>query len=49
MATIKHFVGNEVEYERNTSSSEIDERALRELYLLPFEYGVRGSAACWRS
>ena len=41
VATIKHFVGNETEYERNTSSSEIDERALRELYLLPFEYGVR--------
>ncbi len=41
VATIKHFVGNEVEYERNTVSSEIDERALRELYLLPFEYGVR--------
>ena len=41
VATIKHFVGNEVEFERNTSSSEIDERALRELYLLPFEYGVR--------
>ncbi len=40
-ATIKHFVGNEVEYERNTCSSEIDERTLRELYLLPFEYGVR--------
>ena len=40
-ATIKHFVGNEVEHERNTCSSEIDERALRELYLLPFEYGVR--------
>jgi beta-glucosidase len=41
VATIKHFVGNEAEYERNTVSSEIDERALRELYLLPFEYGVR--------
>jgi beta-glucosidase len=41
VATIKHFVGNEVEHERNTCSSEIDERALRELYLLPFEYGVR--------
>ena len=41
VATIKHFVANEVEHERNTSSSEIDERALRELYLLPFEYGVR--------
>src|ERR1035438_5598802 len=43
VATIKHFVGNEVEHERNTSSSDIDERALRELYLLPFEYGVRNA------
>ncbi|MGD0875931.1 MAG: glycoside hydrolase family 3 C-terminal domain-containing protein [Acidimicrobiales bacterium] len=43
VATIKHFVGNEVEHERNTCSSEIDERALRELYLLPFEYGVRNA------
>jgi len=41
VATIKHLVGNEVEHERNTCSSDIDERALRELYLLPFEYGVR--------
>jgi beta-glucosidase len=40
-ATIKHLVGNESEFERNTCSSEIDERTLRELYLLPFEYGVR--------
>ena len=40
-ATIKHFVGNEAEFERFTSSSDIDERTLRELYLLPFEYGVR--------
>ena len=41
VATIKHFVCNEVEHERNTCSSDVDERALRELYLLPFEYGVR--------
>ncbi len=40
-ATVKHFVGNETEHERNTTSSEIDERTLRELYLLPFEYAVR--------
>lgn len=30
-ATIKHFVGNESEIERTTISSEIDERALREI------------------
>jgi beta-glucosidase len=40
-ATIKHLVGNETEHERRTSSSVVDERTLRELYLLPFEYGVR--------
>ena len=39
-ATIKHFVGNESEFERMTISSEIPERALRELYLLPFEAAV---------
>ena len=40
-ATIKHLVGNEAEHERTTISSDISERALRELYLLPFEIAVR--------
>ncbi|MDH3299165.1 MAG: glycoside hydrolase family 3 C-terminal domain-containing protein [Acidimicrobiia bacterium] len=40
--TVKHFVGNECETHRNTSNSIIDDRALRELYLLPFEYAVKG-------
>ena len=40
-ATPKHFVGNESEFERDTISSEIPERALRELYLRPFEMVVR--------
>ncbi len=40
-ATVKHFVGNEAEYERNSVSSVVDERALRELYLVPFELAVR--------
>lgn len=40
-ATIKHFVGNESEFERMTISSDIPERALRELYLLPFERAVK--------
>ena len=40
-ATIKHFVGNESEIERTTISSEIDERALREIYLPPFEAAVK--------
>ncbi|MFC5848766.1 glycoside hydrolase family 3 C-terminal domain-containing protein [Deinococcus petrolearius] len=44
-ATVKHFVGNESEYQRNTISSEIPERALRELYLVPFEMTVRRGGA----
>src|SRR5439155_211501 len=39
--TIKHFVGNESEFERMTISSEIDERALREIYLPPFEAAIK--------
>ena len=39
--TVKHFAGNEAEFERMTIDSVIDERALRELYLLPFELAVR--------
>ena len=39
-ATVKHFVANDSEYERMTISSEVSERALRELYLLPFEAAV---------
>ena len=37
---IKHFIGNDTEHERSTISSEIDERTLREVYLLPFEMAV---------
>ncbi len=44
-ATVKHFVGNEAEFERNSISSVIDERALRELYLVPFELAVREGGA----
>jgi beta-glucosidase len=39
--SVKHFVGNEQELERMRSSSNIDERTLREVYLLPFEIIVK--------
>ncbi len=46
-ATVKHFVGNETEHERFTCSTEVDERTLRECYLVPFEHAVRhGDVAC---
>ena len=41
---IKHFVANDTEFERMTISSEVDERTLRELYLVPFERGRRAGA-----
>ena len=44
IATVKHLVGNETEFERYTSSSVIDERTLRELYLVPFEHAVRSAS-----
>ena len=44
-ATVKHFVGNDAEFERLTINSVIDERSLRELYLLPFEMAVRDGGA----
>jgi beta-glucosidase len=42
-ATIKHFVGNESEYQRErwTAASRIPSRAMHEIYLLPFEMVVR--------
>ncbi len=40
-ATVKHFIGNESEYQRTTMSSDIDERTLREIYMPPFEAAVK--------
>jgi beta-glucosidase len=43
-ASIKHYVCNDEEFERTSLSSEVRERALREIYLLPFETAVRESS-----
>ena len=40
-ATIKHFMGNNSEWNRHHSSSEMDERTMREIYLPAFEAAVR--------
>ncbi|KAL1708539.1 glycoside hydrolase family 3 protein, partial [Schizophyllum commune] len=38
-ATIKHFVANDQEFER--SSADVSERALREIYLKPFQIALK--------
>ncbi|MBQ9703928.1 MAG: glycoside hydrolase family 3 protein [Clostridia bacterium] len=42
--TIKHFACNNIEYERGLSDSRASERALREIYLKPFQITVTTSA-----
>lgn len=40
-ACAKHFIANDQEWERFTINVEMDERALREIYLPPFESSVK--------
>ena len=47
LATVKHFAGNNQEWNRTGISSEIDERTLREIYLPAFKAAVQeGQAGC---
>ncbi|NHH83347.1 glycoside hydrolase family 3 C-terminal domain-containing protein [Burkholderia gladioli] len=50
IATIKHYAGNEQEHGRQGGNTQIDERTLREIYLLPFEIAAKrarpGSVMC---
>jgi beta-glucosidase len=40
-ATVKHYLGNNSEYDRHGSDSVIDERTMREIYLPIFEAAVK--------
>ncbi|WP_207534388.1 beta-glucosidase [Desertivirga arenae] len=40
-ATVKHFIGNEQEFDRHKTGSVIDERTLHEIYLPPFKAAVQ--------
>ena len=42
--SLKHFAANSQEFRRMTSSSEVDERAFREIYLSAFEKCVKKSS-----
>ena len=50
MSTLKHYIANEQELDRQTSSSNIDGRTLREVYDAPFRIAVAkgnpGSVMC---
>ena len=39
--TIKHFACNNQEYSRNVSTSNVSDRALREIYLKPFKIAIK--------
>ena len=42
VANLKHYVANEQETDREESSSNMDERTLRQVYDLPYEIAVEG-------
>ncbi len=44
--TVKHFVANDFETQRFTATAVVSERALREVYLAPFE-AIIAKAAAW--
>ena len=44
MAVLKHYVANEQELNRTTSSSNLDDRTLREVYDLPFKITLAASS-----
>lgn len=43
--TIKHFAANNQEFQRNKASSNVSERAFREIYLRPFKKAIRAGGA----
>ncbi len=45
-ACVKHYLCNDQEYDRHFLSSDVTERAMREIYLIPFEGAVK-EAKTW--
>ncbi len=45
VATVKHFVANNQEYDRHWVSSEVDERTLHEIYLPAFKAAIQRGGA----
>lgn len=47
MTSVKHYIGNEQERNRTTSSSNIDDRTIREIYVHPFLRAVQADVAAF--
>jgi beta-glucosidase len=45
VAMPKHFIANDMELNRNTYTSNLSERTLREIYAMPFEYACKEGKA----
>ncbi len=43
--SVKHYICNDSEFERTTINSQVGERALREIYLPPFQAAIREAGA----
>lgn len=43
IATVKHFAANDQEFDRYRVSTEVSERALREIYFPPFKAAVQAA------
>ncbi|KAL2825775.1 putative beta-glucosidase K [Aspergillus cavernicola] len=44
VSTLKHFVANELEHERMAVDVRVSDRALREIYLLPFQIAIKDAS-----
>jgi beta-glucosidase len=45
-ATVKHYMGNNQEFDRHNTSSDIDERTMQEIYLPAFKHAVQDGKVC---
>ncbi|RSL44737.1 hypothetical protein CEP54_014556 [Fusarium duplospermum] len=43
-ASLKHFICNDQEHKRNATQSIVTQRALREIYMLPFQLAIKKAA-----
>lgn len=43
IATLKHYINNDQETDRKTFNAVVSDRAMREIYLKPFQIAIKGS------